>query len=54
MKAVLDVLRIEGYLERREGRKDGKRGRIREWFKATEKLMEKKLVQTVFISPEQP
>jgi hypothetical protein len=53
MKAVLDILRIEGYLERREGKKDGKRGRIREWFKATEKLMQKNLIQTVFISPEQ-
>jgi hypothetical protein len=53
MKAVLDILRIEGYLERREGKKDGKRGRIREWFKATERLIQAIPVQSVTLVPEQ-
>lgn len=38
VKSVLDVMRIEKYLERREGKRDGKPGRTREWFKATDKL----------------
>jgi hypothetical protein len=39
---------IEKYLERREGKSDGKPGRIREWFKGTDKLSQ--LVVTI---PEQ-
>jgi len=35
-------------LERREGKSDGKPGRVREWFKATDKL-----TQFVVAIPEQ-
>jgi hypothetical protein len=45
MKSVLDIMVIEQYLERREGKSDGKPGRIREWFKGTGKLSQ--LVVTI-------
>lgn len=48
MKSALDIMTIEGYLERREGKSEGKRGRIKEWFRATDKL-----TQTIVASPEQ-
>jgi hypothetical protein len=48
MKSVLDIMTIEKYLERREGKSDGKPGRVREWFKATDKL-----TQFVVAIPEQ-
>jgi hypothetical protein len=48
VKSVLDIMRIEKYLERREGKSDGKPGRIREWFKATDKL-----APLVVAAPEQ-
>jgi hypothetical protein len=48
MKSVLDIMTIEKYLERREGKSDGKPGRIREWFKATDKL-----TQFIVANPEQ-
>jgi hypothetical protein len=47
LKAVLDVMKINGYLEKREAPK-GKQGRLRELFKATEKLK-----QIIITSPEQ-
>jgi len=47
LKAVLDIMKIDGYLEKREALK-GKRGRLRELFKATEKLK-----QMIITSPEQ-
>jgi hypothetical protein len=48
IKSVLDIMTIEKYLERRQGKSDGKPGRIREWFKTTDKL-----AQSVVPIPEQ-
>lgn len=47
VKSVLDIMTKEGYLERREATKEGKVGRLREWYKATDKL-----TKTIVVSPE--